>query len=82
MERLTREWKANYWKRLHIQMHAALKRMADVDDLEDDSYSEDLGNQWASLISELSGGVENPDIHVASLFDLRRWIADDEKSTN
>ena len=79
MERLTREWKANYWKRLHIQMHAALKRMADVDDLEDDSYSEDLGNQWASLISELSGGVENPDIHVASLFDLRRWIADDEE---
>ena len=43
-ERLTREWKANCWKRLNLQMHAAMKRMADVDVME---HKETLGKQWA-----------------------------------
>ena len=37
-ERLTREWRANCWKRLNPQMHAALERMTGVDDINKDSF--------------------------------------------
>ena len=73
-ERLEKEWKANCWKRLNTQKHAALKRMANVDmDLEG------LGKQWAFSISLLFKGVDNPDI--SSLSDLRRWIGGKNEET-
>ena len=71
-ERLTREWKANCWKRLNLQMHAAQKRMVDVNVME--YYKETLGEQWASSIRQLSEGVRN--LSAISLSDLRRKIGD------
>ena len=58
-ERLTREWRANSWKRLNLQVHAAQKRLADHTMI--DWFLEDLGNWWASSISQLIEGVEIPD---------------------
>ena len=51
-ERLTREWRANCWKRLNPQMHAAEKRLADF---EKDTYwfVKKLRDRWASSISQL-----------------------------
>ena len=72
-ERLTREWGANCWKRLNTQMHAALKRMANVDMEHKDEVLRDLGDEWASLISQRFG-VENPD--GISLLHLTREIGD------
>ena len=68
-ERLTREWRANCWKRLNPQMHAAQKRMAVLDTMKGNVWSLDfLGGrvwflnffdkQWASSISQLIEGVE------------------------
>ena len=76
-ERLTREWRANCWKRLEHQMHAALKRMADVDEFEGkDWFLKILGEQWALSIGELFEGVENSSL--ISLSTLRRgWIRDE-----
>ena len=76
-ERLTREWRANCWKRLNTQMHAALKRFADVDMKMKDWILKDLGNRWASLIGELFEGVYNPD--EISLSKLRARIGDGNK---
>ena len=78
-ERLTRAWRANCWKRLNPQMHAALKRMADVDI--DDSEVKDwilkvLGEQWSLSISHFEG-VENSD--GISLSKLRRSIRDKDE---
>ena len=74
-ERLTREWRADYWKRLNPQMHAALKRMAEVDYTEDnDLFLKNLGEEWASSIIQNFEGVEKPDI----LSDLRRSIGDED----
>ena len=66
-ERLTREWKANCWKRLDTQKHAALKRIADLD-IKDKDY---LLEEWESSIP---GGVENP--NSISPSNLRREIGD------
>ena len=71
-ERLTREWRANCWKRLNTQRDAALKRMADLDDVED--ALKFLGKEWASCIRQLFEGVENG----ITLPELRREIGDDE----
>ena len=79
-ERLTREWRANCWKRLNPQMHSALKRMADVDDMKDkheDSALKSLNEQWAYSISLLVEGVDNPDL--MSLSKLRRDIGDKDE---
>ena len=77
-ERLTREWRANCWKRLNPQMDAALKRMTDVDDIKDkDELLKVLGQKWASLISQLSEGVRN--FHVISLSDLRPMIENEDE---
>ena len=77
-ERLTREWRANCWKRLNPQMHAALKRMADVDDMENkDGILKTLGEHWALSISQLFEGVDNPDISLLS--KLRRSIGDKDE---
>ena len=55
-ERLTREWRANCWKRLNTQRDAALKRMADVDDFEGkvgkDWFLERLREESASCIRQ------------------------------
>ena len=77
-ERLTREWKANCWKRLNPQRHAALKRLADVDHIYKDEFLESLGEQWALSISHLFEGAENLDL--ISLSNLRRWIGDEEET--
>ena len=68
--RLTREWRANCWKRLDIQKHAALKRIADLDITDKDHLLE----EWESSIRLLSEGVENP--NPISLCNLRREIGD------
>ena len=61
-ERLTREWRANCWKRLEPQMDAALKRMADVGDFEDkDDRLRHLHKEWTSCVRQFFEGVENPD---------------------
>ena len=78
-ERLTREWRANCWKRLNPQMHAALKRFADLDDMEDkDMFLESLGRQWALSISQLFEGVEKPDIMLLSALRSRIRDGDEE----
>ena len=75
-ERLTREWRANCWKRLNPQMHAALKRMANVDYMKDkDLFLEILREEWTLSNSQLFEGVENP----KSLSKLRRSIQDKDE---
>ena len=76
-ERLTREWKANCWKRLNTQMHAALKRMADVEDMKDEDGQKFLAEQWAYCISLLFEGVDNQDLF--SLSKARRDIVEENK---
>ena len=75
-ERLTREWRADCWRRLNPQMQAALKRLADVDSECTDWFLEILDDNWASLINQFFEGVENPDIRVVSLSGLRSQIRD------
>ena len=73
--RLTRDWRTNSWKRLNPQMHAALKRVADVVDMKDKNrILELLGEQWASSISQFFKGVERPGIILLS--KLMGWIRD------
>ena len=73
-ERLKREWRADCWRRLNPQMQAAQKRWALVKD--NDWLAEPLGvylgERWASSISQLFGGVENP--NPISLSELRKEI--------
>ena len=70
-ERLTREWRANCWRRLNTQMDAAMERMADVDDFKHkDVALESLRYEWASCIRQFFEGVENG----ITLPKLRRWI--------
>ena len=71
-ERLTREWKANCWKRLNKQMDAAQKRMADVD-----MVSSWIGNEWAACISQFFEEVQNPD--GITLSKLRSWIGNEDR---
>jgi hypothetical protein len=67
-ERLAREWRADCWKRLNPQMHAAQKRMADFGRA---YHLGTVGELWASFISQFFGGVENP---MISLSKIRRMI--------
>ena len=71
-ERLTREWKANCWKRLNLQMHAAKKRLADV---RNNGYP--LGDRWAFTISQFLEGVENSN----SLSYLRSLMEHSDEET-
>ena len=62
-ERLKREWRADSWKRLNHQMQAAQKKWPDL--VKDKTWfvkdlGEQLGEQWASFISQFFGEVENP----------------------
>ena len=63
-ERLTREWRANCWKRLNPQMHAAVKRLAN----DENWYRTNFGERWASSIRQFFEGVEK--INSISLFEL------------
>ena len=73
-ERLMREWRADCRKRLNPQMHAAEKRLADLDK----EKGQILGEHWASSISQLVEGVEKP--NSISLSELKREMEalDDE----
>ena len=74
-ERLTREWRANCWKRLNPQMHAAQKKWAELvkdNDLFVKRLAERLGNRWGSSISQLFGGHEKP--NSISLSNLREEV--------
>ena len=75
-ERLIREWRANCWKRLNHQMHAAQKRWPDVK--ENDWFvvnlGKRLGRRWASSISKLFGGVGKLERNLISLSRLRKEI--------
>ena len=66
-ERLTREWRANCWRRLDSQMHAAEKRLTDVDSYNLYAVSE----WWASSIGQFFEGVEKP---TSSLSELKKEI--------
>ena len=52
-ERLTREWRADCWKRLNPQKHAAEKRLADKNVLDF------VSQRWASSINRFFDGVEH-----------------------
>ena len=71
-ERLTRDWRANCWKRLNPQMHAALKRLAESDLDKQFPYLKILSHRWELSISQLFEGVENPD--SISISQMREWI--------
>ncbi|KAF8799329.1 hypothetical protein BYT27DRAFT_7201855 [Phlegmacium glaucopus] len=80
-ERLTREWRADCWKRLNPQMRTAEKRLADLDrDKGWDHIRESVQRMWASYIRQFFEGVETPNSDLA-LSVLRReikssWISD------
>ena len=73
-ERLRREWRANCWMRLDPQMHAALRRLADLDDK--GFLLEILDDQWTKTIGQFFEGVEKPD--YIPLSDFREDIENDE----
>ena len=75
-ERLKREWRANYRKRLNTQMDAALKRMANADMKDKNRVLKSLDEQWALSISQNYEEVENPDI--LSLSKLRGEFGDED----
>ena len=67
-ERLTREWRANSWKRLNRQKHAALNRAADIMSPKDkDSFLENFGERWASAIRRLFEGVDSENLNSISV---------------
>jgi hypothetical protein len=68
-ERLTREWRADCWRRLNPQMHAAQKRLPDFDR---DYIFGTVGRQWASSIRQIFEGVEN----LNSTSEVREKIED------
>ena len=58
-ERLTREWRADCWKRLTSQMHAAENRLADLKDYNKDILDSVI-ERWASSIRRFFEGDESP----------------------
>ena len=76
-ERLEREWRADCWRRLDTQMHAAQKRWDDLvtgknDDWFVKNFGKELGKRWASSISQLFEGVEKSNSILLS--ELRTLI--------
>ena len=53
-DRLTREWRANCWRRLNFQMHAAEERLSHRK-----GYVDAVNRRWTSSISRFFEGVEN-----------------------
>ena len=76
-ERLKREWRANCWKRLNPQMHAAVKRLTDFDTTDKGFYIETLGDRWVSSIGQLLDGVENP--NSISLSNMREEMEQNDE---
>ncbi|KAF8804668.1 hypothetical protein BYT27DRAFT_7243689 [Phlegmacium glaucopus] len=76
---LTREWRADCWKRLNPQMRAAEKRLADLDK-NNRSYSSHIRKKiqrlWASYVGQLFEGVEKPNSAALSATVLRKQIKD------
>ena len=68
-KRWTREWRADCWKRLNSQMHAAQERFAKS---KDSDRLETLDQQWASSISQFFEMDENSP--SMSLSRLKEWI--------
>ncbi|KAF8802222.1 hypothetical protein BYT27DRAFT_7197312 [Phlegmacium glaucopus] len=67
-ERLTREWRADCWKRLNPQMHAAEKRLADLDKGNRwDRRREKMQRGWASLIRQFFEGVKTRNSQALSV---------------
>jgi hypothetical protein len=59
-ERLTSEWRADNWKRLNPQMHAARKRMPGFDrNLSLYFNLGSVGKRWASSISQFFEWVQD-----------------------
>ena len=76
-ERLTREWRANCWKRLNPQRRASRERWSDIDDLS----GMVLDEPWDASIGTFFGGVPREDLFdLVSLSKLRGEIErfDDE----
>ena len=71
-ERLTREWRADCWRRLNPQMHAAEKRLADYKS-ESVAILRTVNRQWASSISQLFEGVEIPN-SIPLMERIEFWI--------
>ena len=71
-QRLKREWRANYWKRLNSQMHAALKRWSDIENIES-HHKRTLRREWESSISQLFEVVPR-ERNLVSLSKVRGWI--------
>ena len=69
-EILTREWRADCWKRLSPQMHAVKKRLAN----DNNRHLKILGKWWASSISQFFEGVQVENTNLISLFKLREEI--------
>ena len=75
-KRWTRDWRANCWKRLNPQMHAAVKRLADL--VKDKGWSgwflkiPALMERWQSSICKLFEGVGTP--KSISLSELMKEI--------
>ena len=74
-ERLTREWRTNYWKRLGPQMHAALERIAAVDMIWKDRTLKILREKWESVLG-FEGLDYSKHSELASLSMLRSQIGD------
>ncbi|KAF8810445.1 hypothetical protein BYT27DRAFT_6492284 [Phlegmacium glaucopus] len=82
-ERLTREWRANCWKRLNPQMRAAEKRLADLDKgnhwfASDPRHK--VHREWASYINQSFEGVKKP--NPAALSVLRGKMNSFSESTS
>ena len=72
-ERLTREWRADCWRRLNPQMHAAQKRLAVFDTEKNKKWLlKILDSRWTSSISRLFEGFEIP--NSTSVSELREDI--------
>ena len=57
-ERLTREWRADCWRRLNSQLHAAQKRLADEGNNNIGVFGT-VNERWTSSINRFFQGVEN-----------------------
>ena len=74
-KRLTEEWRANCWRRLNTQMDAAVKRMADVDNMTDQKvFLNSLGEELALSINRFFKGDEEQ--NLTTLSKLMKMIDD------
>ena len=80
-KRLTREWRANCWRRLNTQMDAAVKRMADVENMTDQKvFLNFLGEELALSINRFFKGDEKRKLTTLSklMKEIDDAIEDDD----